>query len=191
MRPRKGAHVSKIGTLLGRLEEQAIRIHELTQERERECEAARQGSRDLRFKNQLLREEVARLSQPRDPDGKKAHAYDELHRVILDAHSLVDRPDLTDADKAKSIHGLLDQVMARDWFADSPHKLGASPKPRRAPRKPKAADEDAQWAAADADALASPADEHDRDYYTRKEVEREPETEEDAREFAREFARDW
>lgn len=119
--------MSKFSQLLGRLEKQAVTIFELQAQMERNNEAALSKARLAQQQIAALRQEVARLSQPRDPEGKKAHAYDELHRVILDAHSLFDDASLTDADRAKSIHGLIDQVLGRDWFADSPHKIGAAP----------------------------------------------------------------
>jgi hypothetical protein len=123
--------MSKFSQLLGRLEEQAIRIHDLQAEYAREREAATSRAHLAQQQIIALRQEVARLSQPRDPEGKKAHAYEELHRVILDAHSLFDDASLTDADRAKSIHGLIDQVLGRDWFANSPHRISDGARTRK------------------------------------------------------------
>jgi hypothetical protein len=167
--------MTKMSQLLGRLEEQAVRIHILEAEGAREKEEHDRARAALRRENADLQRDVVSLSQPRDPEGKKAHAYDELHRMTLDAHSLIERDDLTDADKVKSIHGLVDQVVGRDWFAGNPHKPAAARKARKTKTPPSVlSDIPIEVDAFDDDAL-------------RAEVEAEPETDEDAREFARDY----
>jgi hypothetical protein len=176
--------MSKFSQLLGRLEEQAINIHVIEQERVRERTIAHRAITECCNEKMHLQQEVTRLSQPRDPESKKAHAYDELHRVILDAHSLFDDDSLTDADRAKSIHGLIDQVLGRDWFADSPHHVGAAPsRAKRTPRKTKTP----PLVLSDIPIERDATDEDAPEYVTPDGKFDAEAADEDAREFARDY----
>ncbi len=129
--------MSKFRILLERIEEQAVEVEDLKRAQASAFETARKDHNLLketttnqRAKTDELRAEISRLRSRRDPEARQEEAYDELHRVVIDAYSLIRRTDLSDAEKVKSIEGLLDQVRKRDWFASSPYG-SSSRKPTR------------------------------------------------------------
>jgi hypothetical protein len=187
--------LSKIAAIIAHIEKQAVELH-----------AQREQVKDAFAAQNRANERVQALARERDTLQTRINALVEesreiraritsmeharknaatmcLSQTITDAVSLIDRDDLTDAEKVRSISGLLDQVLPNrkrkaPFFVkdeDEPAPPSTVPKSRKArTTRPKG------------EATAPEAETASEDAEDERERERENE-DEDAREFARDY----